>query len=253
MIDPNNDPSVSYETVGECLCGAAILPGPVWGWDVCPRCATWVNSRRPTAQSLPVVYGPGYWTITQELANCPPLETRFQTDMLDRIPAYLSALVPHLRPGARVVEIGCGNARLLHELKRLGFDAVGTEYSDDVIARVARLTDVPILQGGTERLEPESADALISIDVLEHAHDPRAFLRSHASRVRPGGLLMVHTPVHEKANDPYAYSVGMVWKLYHLYLFGRTLLEKLFDEAGLEVVSRQVVVFGWPVYLLKKR
>jgi SAM-dependent methyltransferase len=253
VSDPNNDPRVSYETVHDCLCGAALSPGPVWGWDICPACGTWVNSRRPTIESLPAVYGPGYWTTTQELVNCPPLETRFEADMLDRIPAYLSAIVPHLTPGARVAEVGCGNGRLIHELKRLGFDAVGTEFSADVIARVRKLTDVPILQGGVERLEPGSCDAVISIDVLEHAHDPRAFLASHARVIRKGGLLMVHTPVHARPNDPYTYSVGILWKLYHLYLFSRSLLERLFDEAGFDVVSNAVAVFGWPVYLLRKR
>lgn len=253
MTDPNNDPRISYETVRECLCGSALSPGPVWGWDICPACGTWVNSRRPTVESLPAVYGPGYWTTTQELAGCPPLETRFESDMLDRIPAYLSAIVPHLRPSARVAEIGCGNARLVHELRARGFDAIGTEFSPDVIARVSKLTSVPILQGGIERLETGSFDALISIDVLEHAHDPAAFLRAHARVIRPGGLLMVHTPVHERPNEPYAYTVGTLWKMYHLYLFSRSLIERLFDEAGFDVVSREVRVFGWPVYLLRKR
>jgi len=253
MIDPNNDPRVNYETVRNCLCGVALSSGPIWGWDICPACATWVNSRRPTVDSLAAVYGPGYWTTTQEMVNCPPLEARFEADMLDRIPAYLSAIVGHLRPAARVAEIGCGNARLLHELKRRGFDVVGTEFSPEVIARVGKLTDVPIVQGGIERIEPNSVDALISIDVLEHVHDPPAFLKSHVRVLCPGGLMLVHTPVHEKANDPYAYSVGMLWKLYHLYLFGRPLLERLLNEAGLETVSREVVVFGWPVYLLRKR
>jgi len=252
VIDPNNDPDVRYETVHQCLCGAETGPGPVWGWDVCPACGTWVNSNRPTADSLPAVYGENYWTTAQEMANCPPLETRFESDMLDRIPAYLSAIVPHLGPGARVAEVGCGNARLLHELAKQGFRVTGTEFSPQIIARVARLTSVPILQGGVERLEPGTFDAVLSIDVMEHAHEPAAFLSSHARVLRAGGLLVVHTPVHEKPNDPYAYSVGMIWKLYHLYLFSRSLIERLFENAGLEVINADVRVFGWPMFVLRK-
>lgn len=253
MTDPNADPRVRYETVVRCLCGAELSPGPIWGWDICPTCGTWVNSRRPTEDSLPAVYGPTYWSRTQELVNCPPLEARFDSDMQDRVPQYLSVLTPNLDAGARIAETGCGNARILHELKKQGFSVVGTEFSPDVIARVRKLTDVPILQGGVDRLETESYDALISIDVLEHVHDPPAFLKAHARVLKAGGLMLVHTPVHEKANEPYAYSVGMLWKLYHLYLFSRALVERLFDGAGFEVVNRDVRVFGWPVYLLRKR
>ena len=114
--DPNADPRIVYEPVETCLCGTRVHPGPVWGWAVCPACYTWVNTRRPTEASLPVVYGPTYWGTTQKMVSCPPLEQRFESDALDRVPLYLGALAPHLRRGARIAEVGCGNGRLVHEL-----------------------------------------------------------------------------------------------------------------------------------------
>ena len=250
--DPNADPRIVYETVEACLCGTRLHPGPVWGWGVCPSCYTWVNTRRPTEASLPVVYGPTYWGTTQRMVRCPPLEQRFESDALDRVPQYLGALAPHLKPGARVAEVGCGNGRLVHELRRAGFDAVGTEFSPEIIARVRKLTDAQVLRGGATDLERGAYDALVSIDVFEHAHDPRKFLREHAAPLKPRGLLMVHTPVHDSPYQPYTYTVGMLWKPYHLYLFGRRLAERLFREAGFEVVSNDTQVFGWPVYVLRK-
>src|SRR5687767_12114111 len=171
--DPNADPRIAYETVDDCPCGTRLHPGPVWGWGVCPACHTWVNTRRPTEASLPVVYGPTYWGTTQRTVACPPLEQRFESDALDRVPQYLAAIVPHVRPGAKIAEVGCGNGRLIHELRRAGYDAVGTEFSPDIIARVRRLTDAPVLRGGATDLERGAYDALVSIDVFEHAHDPR--------------------------------------------------------------------------------
>lgn len=254
--DPNLDPRVAYEAVASCLCGgggtASVRDGPVWGWGVCDACGTWVNTRRPTEASLAAVYGPGYWSVTQAMAGCPPLEARFEQDMADRVPQYLSAVLPHVPANGRVAETGCGNARLLHELRARGFDAVGTEFSPDVVARVRRLTDVPILAGGVVRLAPASCDAVVSVDVLEHVHDPLAFLRAHAGVLKPGGVMVVHTPVHDTPAQPYGYSVGMLWKLYHLWLFSRGLAEELFARAGLTVVNRDVWVFGWPVYVLRK-
>lgn len=251
--DPNADPRIEWETVTVCPCGSALHPGPVWGWDICSKCYTWVNTRRPTESSLAFVYGPSYWGTTQRMVSCASLEERFESDMQDRVPLYLSAIVPHLRPGAKVAEVGCGNGRIVHELHHAGYDAVGLDYAPDIVARIRRLTDATIRHGGAEALEPGAYDALISIDVFEHAHDPRRFIAEHVRPLRPGGVLVLHTPVHDSPFHPYTYTVGTLWKLYHLYLYGRPLVERLFDEAGFDVVTREVQVFGWPVYVLRKR
>jgi SAM-dependent methyltransferase len=250
--DPNLDPRITWEYVRRCLCEGHVRQAAVWGWGVCESCGTWVNTHRPTEASLRYVYGPAYWTTTQAMAGCPPIEERFESDAHDRVGHYLNALLPHVAPGARIAETGCGNARMLHDLKARGFDAVGTEFSQDVIDRVHKLTDVPIVRGGAEQLPDASCQAVVSIDVMEHVHDVRAFLRGHVRVLKPGGVMMIHTPVHETQAQVYGYSVGMLWKLYHLWLFSRPLFEQLIEEAGLTVVDRSTVVFSWPVYVLRK-
>jgi SAM-dependent methyltransferase len=253
LIDPGNDPRLRFERVDRCLCGGNLLEGPIWEWMICGGCGTWVNTKRPTEESLGIVYGETYWTTTQALVGAPPLERRFQLDMNDRIPVYLKQLTPHLPATARIGELGCGNARLLHELKGMGHEVVGTEYDAGMIARLAQLTDVPIQQGGAELFESASFDAMLSLDVLEHLHDPAAFLREHKRLLKPGGLLLLHTPVHERANEPYRYSVGLLWKLYHLYLFSRQLIDEMVDAAGFEVIADEARMFGWPIFVLRKR
>jgi SAM-dependent methyltransferase len=240
LIDPANDPRLRFERVERCLCGGGLLEGPIWEWMICGDCGTWVNTRRPTEDSLSLVYGETYWTTTQELVGAPPLERRFEQDMQDRIPAYLEQLRPHLPERARICELGCGNGRLLHELQHAGHDVVGTEYDAGLIERVARLNDAGF-------------DAMISVDVLEHLHDPAGFLREHQRLLRPGGVLLLHTPVHERPNEPYRYSVGMLWKLYHLYLFSRSLIERLLDEAGFDIAASDGRMFGWPIFILRRR
>lgn len=252
MSDPNNDSGLQFETVEQCLCGTTLAEGPIWGWGVCPGCGTWVNTRRPTRGVQGVVYGEVYWTKTQEMVSCPPLEQRFKSDMNDRIPAYLRALESWLPAGSRVAEVGCGNARLLHELQGRGHHVTGTEYSQPVIDRVGRLTNVPIRRGGAEQLERGAYDGVVSIDVLEHVHDPAGHLRELAGLLKPSGVLLLHTPVISGPNEPYQYSVGMLWKLYHLYLFSRPLIERIFREAGLAIAAEGPLVFGWPVFVLRK-
>jgi SAM-dependent methyltransferase len=253
VIDPNNDPAVTYESVTTCLCGGRLDSGPVWHWDICSQCGTWVNTRRPTAGSVAAVYGPVYWTATQTIAGAPTLEQRFNRDMHDRIPQYLGALRPHLRPASRIGEFGCGNARILHELAAEGHDMVGAEMDPSVVERVRRLTDrVDIGHTMPADHEDGSFDALLSIDVLEHVHEPQAYLAEHARLLRPDGVLLLHTPVHDRPEAPYRYSVGMLWKLYHLFLFSRSLLDRMVAEAGLTCVDDTTVLFGWPVLILRR-
>ncbi len=250
--DPNIDPRIEWERIDQCLCGTSLRDCAIWGWGVCERCGTWANTHRPTESSLQFVYGEIYWTTTQQMAGVPLLPQRFENDFHDRVGTYLAALLPHLRDGMKITEVGCGNARLLHELKMRGFDVTGTEFSADVIAQVAKLTDVPIVQGTADDLPAAAFDAVISIDVMEHAHDPRVFLRSHLRLLKPGGIMMIHTPVHESQAQVYGYSVGMMWKLYHLWLFSGVLFDELLEEAGLTILDRSTSLFGWPVVIARK-
>jgi SAM-dependent methyltransferase len=250
--DPNLDPRILWEHVHRCLCGGRLRQGPIWGWGVCESCGTWANTHRPTEGSLKYVYGQTYWTTTQQMAGVPLLPQRFEDDFHDRVGPYLEALVPHVPARGRIAEVGCGNARLLHELKGRGFDVVGTEFSAEVIGQIAKLTDVPVIEGAAELLPPDTYDAVISIDVMEHVHNPRSFLREHLRVLKPGGVMMIHTPVHESQAQVYGYSVGMMWKLYHLWLFSRVLFDQLVTEAGLTIIDRSTVVFGWPVVIARK-
>ncbi|MCK4872799.1 MAG: class I SAM-dependent methyltransferase [Phycisphaerales bacterium] len=252
-MDPNVDPRLHFEIVTRCLCGGELRDGPIWGWGICPTCGTWVNTKRPTRESLHIVYGETYWTTTQELAGCPPLEQRFEADAKDRVPSFIKALEPFLKEPSTICELGCGNARLLHELKTRGHDVVGTEFDIGVIERMRRLTDVKLIQGDSDLFDDASFDAMISIDVLEHTHDPVAFLREHVRLLRQGGILLLKAPVHDDPAEPYKYTVGMMWKLYHLYLFSRRMIEDVIVSAGFEIVTSDPKVLGHRFYILRKR
>lgn len=100
-----------------------------------------------------------------------------------------------------VLDIGCGDGRLLHELSRRGKVPYlcGVDYSESAIALAKAfnpkldffcgdITDPKLLDG--------EFDAVTLIDVLEHIPPqtrPR-FVQAVATRVRPGGALLVTVP-----------------------------------------------------------
>jgi cyclopropane fatty-acyl-phospholipid synthase-like methyltransferase len=104
----------------------------------------------------------------------------------------------HLRPGARVLEGGCGRADKVKAMAEAGFDAVGVDFAEQVVKQAfvdypgldVRLGDVRSLA-----LEDESFDAYWSIGVIEHFWNGYGDILTEAARVlRPGGLLFLTAP-----------------------------------------------------------
>lgn len=109
-------------------------------------------------------------------------------------------LLPHLREGMRVLDVGCGPGSITLDLaRRLGDDGrvVGIDSADDAVA-AARAAQA---ERGDERTVFETGDvyALAYPDdafdvthahqVLQHLADPVAALRELARVTRPGGLV----------------------------------------------------------------
>jgi methionine biosynthesis protein MetW len=89
----------------------------------------------------------------------------------------IASLVP---PGARVLDLGCGDGSLLEELIHRGADGLGVEISDEgVISCLQR--GVPVLQDdidkGLDDLEDDSFDIVIMSLTLQAVHHPALVLR----------------------------------------------------------------------------
>lgn len=76
-------------------------------------------------------------------------------------------------------------------------------------------------------VEHESVDVIVCLDVLEHVPDPPAFVREMASRLKPGGQLIVHAPfffvswhnpTHLRSNILYSGALKSVYTINGLEL-----------------------------------
>ncbi|MBV9415031.1 MAG: class I SAM-dependent methyltransferase, partial [Solirubrobacterales bacterium] len=108
---------------------------------------------------------------------------------LDRLP---------VRPGARVLDAGCGSGRTLEELGRYG-EVFGIEL-DPGAAEVARgraCGEVRI--GRLEEMPWEDGhfDLITCLDVIEHTPDDRVTLRELRRVAQPGGFLLVTVPAYQ--------------------------------------------------------
>jgi SAM-dependent methyltransferase len=111
-------------------------------------------------------------------------------------------LLPHLRPGLRLLDVGCGPGTITLDLaERLGPDGhvtaleVSDEALDLVRAEAARRGVDPVEavvgDAASLPLPDDSYDVVHAHQVLQHVADPVTVLREMRRVCRPGGLVAV--------------------------------------------------------------
>lgn len=98
--------------------------------------------------------------------------------------------------GRRLLDAGCGNGRWSIRLAAAGWVVTGADISHGLLALAPSAPNVTYVQGSIEELDlpTESFQAVLSVTVLQHITDERAFDASLDNLMRmlqPGGLVAV--------------------------------------------------------------
>jgi len=103
--------------------------------------------------------------------------------------------VSHLEPGARVLEVGAGDGKLVAAMRAAGLDARGIDPSP-AACEAARSLGVDVANVGIDEAEIPSAgdDAVLVWHALEHLDRPHEALGRIHGWLRPGGSLVVAVP-----------------------------------------------------------
>jgi SAM-dependent methyltransferase len=108
-------------------------------------------------------------------------------------------LLPHLRPGMRVLDVGCGPGTITRDLGAAvgaAGEVFGVDSAADVVAHAAAGCDLPQVRfavGDVRHLDvPDGTyDVVHAHQVLQHLADPVGALREMRRVTRPGGLVAV--------------------------------------------------------------
>ncbi|MDX2264932.1 MAG: bifunctional 2-polyprenyl-6-hydroxyphenol methylase/3-demethylubiquinol 3-O-methyltransferase UbiG [Hyphomicrobiales bacterium] len=145
----------------------------------------------------------------------PSRMTFVRAEIEERFGRQSTGLTPFA--GLRVADIGCGGGLLSEPLARLGAEVVGVDPLPESIA-VAREhaaqqgLAIDYRVGEASGLPPESFDALVAMEVIEHTPNPAAFVVDCARLLRPGGVLLLST-INRTAR---AYALAIVGAEYVL-------------------------------------
>ncbi|MFN9746411.1 MAG: class I SAM-dependent methyltransferase [Betaproteobacteria bacterium] len=104
----------------------------------------------------------------------------------------LQPLRSWLRPGLRVLDVGCGSGGLVQRLRRIGLDAHGADpfIKADIHDGGSLLVRRAQLDGLDERF-----DLIMFHHSFEHMPDAAGTLRAAAARLATGGRLLVRVPL----------------------------------------------------------
>lgn len=150
-----------------------------------------------------------------------------------------------LRPGARVLDVGCGNGYTAGQFLARGCDVTGVDLSASGID-LARNTypegrfeclaaDDHIL----DNLHAAPFDIVVSTEVVEHLYAPRPYIAGCWRALRAGGRFICSTPYHGYLKNLAIALTGRtiahatpLWDGGHIKLWDRTTLSALLTEAG---------------------
>jgi len=211
-------------------------------WVRCRRCGLIYLNPRPTLAEMARYYPTNYEPFTRHeraenwLAR---LRYRVYIHKLRRIAGQ------EPKPG-RLLDVGCGIGDFMLGMRQRGWEVHGVDLSPNAVA-LARQKGLDVFQGQLfDVLYAEQSFDLVTMwDVLEHLHDPGAYLARVAQLLRPGGKFVVTLP------NPHSLDFrlfGPAWTGLdvprHLYVFVRPALLALLQRAGLEVSSARCITGG---------
>jgi SAM-dependent methyltransferase len=154
----------------------------------------------------------------------------------------INCITRYLRPGQRVLEIGCADGTFGAQVKQqLTITYVGIEPSPDVRLATRRLDKVHLTLAGELDLPP--FDLLLAFHVLEHIEDIAAEIGHWRRLCHPDARLIVEVP-HHAGNR----LLGNDRHPEHLHQFSLASLASLLAHAGLTIVEASTGHFESAVY-----
>jgi len=166
-----------------------------------------------------------------------------------------------IRPGDRVLDLGCGRGFFLNIVRALvpGVDAIGVEL-DRPLLNIARnrMADIQVASAGAYHLPfaDGSFDKVLFTEVLEHIPDDVAAMREVARVLAPGGTLALTTPhlgypfLWDPINRTLETALGVhiqtgplagIWAN-HVRLYSPEGLARLVTDAGLEIEEVRLLI-----------
>lgn len=209
----------------------------------CQRCALLRLNPRPRVDQFNKIYPSNYHPFNFSKGKSIGYWAR---DLRDRL--IIRKYRKYLLPGARVIDVGCGDGGFLKLLKKYGHRSYELSACDlnDAILNDLESEGVRIYAGDFLEQEVPAAyfDFVVCFHTLEHVPDPVSMLKKLASSLKPNqGKLVLQVPTPRGLN--WLIFKGKYWSGYHtprhFWLFCFEHIEQMAKQVGLRVVTARTI------------
>jgi len=109
---------------------------------------------------------------------------------------FLGFVRPHLKPGDRVLDIGCGDGALVRTLQEFGAVPMGIDLDPEGAQFVEQTYGIPVVVAPFETgdLAEAQFDAIVATHVIEHVFEPVEAMQKIRRLLKPEGLVVLETP-----------------------------------------------------------
>ena len=168
-----------------------------------------------------------------------------------------------------ILDLGCGNGHFVSYLIKQGYNAYGTDASENGIAIAKReYPDRFFVQDlSTDKLPAELQnipfDTIISTEVIEHLYNPDGFIDFCKNALQPNGEIIISTPYHGYWKnlaltifDKWDSHHGPTWHGGHIKFWSRRTLSQLLIDKGFSIVAFKGcgrVSYFWKSMIIKAK
>lgn len=209
----------------------------------CAQCGLVYVTPRLSGEALQKVYGAGYWKSDNPKSRGYADYAREASLYLRTFRRRMRLVSRFVRPGARVLDVGCAAGYFLQVMSEAGHDVLGVEPSTAIATIAQRELGADRVHVGSLDSAPAAAgyrngsfDLVTLWDVIEHIPDPQATLHRVRRLLAPGGRLLLET---QNVQSRWARLLGRRWHHYkheeHLYHFTPTTIARLLADCGFAV------------------
>lgn len=149
--------------------------------------------------------------------------------------------IQRFAPVGRMLDVGCGDGRLLALAAHRGHDVLGIESSPKMVARaLRRLPATAVVRGRLAEIDlpPCSFDLAVTVSYLEHDPQPAQTLRQIHGLLRPGGLCVHKVPNYDSR---LRMLLGKRWSGYrwpeHMQYFTPQTLGRVLTDSAFDIVA----------------
>lgn len=207
----------------------------------CKACRLIRLDPRPSKEELRAYYPDAYWYAPQD-NTAGRLEQFYRRFVLrDHVNFVMRSLRDSQERGL-MLDVGCGGGLFLSMMRDEGLPVLGLETSEPAAKLAWEMNRVAVVCGELSHspVVNESCAAITMFHVLEHLHDPVAYLHSARALLRPNGRLIVQIP---NASSWQFLMFGEYWNGVdvprHLINYRQKDMENLLEFCGFEVLRRK--------------